>query len=191
MKQMLRSLRHFSDTSGDAVTPTPRAVNTSELPERLVTARFPCFATGRPAPAITNAAAVETLKVFAQLEPVPAVSKKRLCLGFNGTARRRIAAAMPVNSSTVSPFNANATNAPAICPSVATPSSRLSKNSEASERERFSPRINRARKWLRPATAGMDFLAFSVLWDALLMLSHNPRKLANNFRPSWVKIDSG
>ena len=56
---------------------TPRASSTSALPEWEVAAREPCFATGKPAPAMTKAAAVETLKVFAALEPVPAVSMKR------------------------------------------------------------------------------------------------------------------
>ena len=50
-----------------------------ELPECDVAAREPCFATGNPAPAMTNAVAVETLKVFAALDPVPAVSMKRSC----------------------------------------------------------------------------------------------------------------
>ena len=56
---------------------TPKAWSTSALPHRDVAAREPCFATGRPAPAITKAAAVEILKVFAALDPVPAVSIKR------------------------------------------------------------------------------------------------------------------
>src|SRR6266850_4250936 len=163
MKQTPRSLRHFSETSGETLPPTPRAVNTSELPERLVTARFPCFATGRPAPAITKAAAVDTLKVFAQLEPVPAVSRKPSCRGFSGTARERIAAAMPVSSSTVSPFTANATNAAAIWPSVEASLSKASKNSVASERDRFSPRINRARKTLKPAACVMELVTCGLL----------------------------
>jgi hypothetical protein len=59
------SLRHFSETSLEAVTVTPSAVKTSALPERLVAARLPCLATASPAPAMTKAAAVETLKVLA------------------------------------------------------------------------------------------------------------------------------
>jgi len=38
---------------------------------------------------------VETLKVFTALDPVPAVSMKRAWRDDNGTARSRIAAAMP------------------------------------------------------------------------------------------------
>ena len=45
----------FSETSGIAETFTPSAVSKSALPDLLLAARFPCFATGKPA------AAVETL----------------------------------------------------------------------------------------------------------------------------------
>src|ERR671919_1828098 len=113
MKQMLISLSAFSDTEGIADTLTPRAVNRSALPDLLLAARFPCFATGNPAPAITKAAAVEMLKVLAGLEPVPAVSMKHECLEFTRTARDRNPWTNPVNSSTVSPFAARATRAAA------------------------------------------------------------------------------
>ena len=72
MKQIPISLSASSETSGIAETFTPSAVNRSALPDLLLAARFPCFATGKPAPAITNAAAVEMLNVFARLDPVPA-----------------------------------------------------------------------------------------------------------------------
>ena len=39
----------------------PSASRTSALPARLETERFPCFATGTPAAAATNATAVEML----------------------------------------------------------------------------------------------------------------------------------
>src|SRR4030095_9850600 len=103
----------------EAVVLTPSASSTSALPAREVTAREPCLATGRPAPAMTKAAAVETLKVFAGLDPVPAVSMKRAWRDDNGTARARIAAAMPASSSTDSPFTAIAASAGAIFASVA------------------------------------------------------------------------
>ena len=76
MKQIPISFNDDSDTDGIAETFTPNAVSKSALPDLLLAARFPCFATGNPAPAITNAAAVEMLKVFAGLDPVPAVSIK-------------------------------------------------------------------------------------------------------------------
>jgi hypothetical protein len=119
MKQMPISLSEFSDTDGIAETFTPSAANKSALPDLLLAARLPCFATGNPAPAITNAAAVEMLKVFARLDPVPAVSMKQGCRALTRTARERSPVAIPVNSSTVSPFAASATNAAAICASVA------------------------------------------------------------------------
>src|SRR5438477_9460487 len=103
MKQTPISFRQFSETSAGALTLTPRAERTSALPEREVAARLPCLATGRPAPAMTKAAAVETLKVLAVLEPVPAVSTKQTWPHVSRTARARIADAKPASSSTVSP----------------------------------------------------------------------------------------
>src|SRR5215213_4880529 len=143
MKQMPRSFRHASETSGGGETFTPSAASTSALPERLVAARLPCFATGSPAPAMTKAAAVETLKVFAELEPVPAVSMKHSWRERMRTARARMADASPANSSTVSPFTASATSAAPICESVAPPSSSAPRNAAASSRRRFWPRISR------------------------------------------------
>src|SRR6185295_11819943 len=145
MKQIPISLSESSDTDGIAETFTPNAVNKSALPDLLLAARFPCFATGSPAPAITNAAAVEILKVFARLDPVPAVSIKHLCFDTSRTARERRPSANPVNSSTVSPFDANATSAPEICASVAPASSNASSNSKDSSRVKSSRRTSRAR----------------------------------------------
>src|ERR1043165_1069472 len=143
MKQRPISLRHASESSGAAATLTPRAERTSALPEREVAARLPCLATGRPAPAMTKAAAVETLKVLAALEPVPAVSTKRVCAHLSRNARARIAEAKPASSSTVSPFTAKATSAAPICASVA-PSSKASSRPAASSRRKLSPRIKRS-----------------------------------------------
>jgi len=64
------------------------------------------FATGKPAPAMTKAAAVETLKVFAALEPVPAVSMKTFVMAPHRNGAISHASAMPANSSTVSPLTA-------------------------------------------------------------------------------------
>src|ERR1043165_10209178 len=89
MKQIPISFSELSDTDGIADTFTPKAVSRSALPDLLLAARFPCFATGNPAPAITNAAAVEMLNVFARLDPVPAVSIKQSCLQITRTARER------------------------------------------------------------------------------------------------------
>src|SRR2546426_11553634 len=98
------SFRHFSEISGDEDTLTPRAAKTSALPHKLLAARLPCFATGKPAPAITKAAAVETLKGVAQLDPVPAVSMKQPCRDLMAGVRERIPSARPANSAPVSPF---------------------------------------------------------------------------------------
>src|SRR4030095_10687973 len=127
----------------EAVVLTPSASSTSALPAREVTAREPCLATGRPAPAMTKAAAVETLKVFAGLDPVPAVSMKRAWRDDNGTARARIAAAMPASSRADSPFTDTAASAAAICASVASGWRSACKNSPASFRVRCSPCIKR------------------------------------------------
>ena len=53
---------------------TPSASSTSALPLREVNDLFPCLAIGIPAPAATNAAAVEMLNVVTVPPPVPAVS---------------------------------------------------------------------------------------------------------------------
>src|SRR5215207_2840886 len=153
MKQMPSSFKQISETKGAAETLTPSAASTSALPERLVAARLPCLATGSPAPAMTKAAAVETLKVFAALEPVPAVSTKRSCRALIRTARPRIEEASPANSSTVSPFTANATRAAPICASVAVPSSRASSSDAASSRRKSSPRMSRSVNWRRGGPA--------------------------------------
>src|SRR2546429_9110581 len=76
MKQMPISFRQFSEISDDDDTLTPSAVKTSALPQRLLAARLPCFATGKPAPAITKAAAGETINDFAELHTVSAAHTK-------------------------------------------------------------------------------------------------------------------
>src|ERR1044072_7278354 len=143
MKQISCSLRQRSTDSGGAVVLMPSASSTSALPQREVATREPCFATGRPAPATTKAAAVETLKVFAALDPVPAVSINRAWRDRNGSARFRIASAIPASSSQVSPLAARLVSAAAICASVAIGLSRQSRKLAASARLRFSPPIKR------------------------------------------------
>src|SRR5579871_1922794 len=54
----------------------PNASSTSALPDLLETARPPCLATGAPAAATTNAAAVEMLKVCEASPPVPTTSTR-------------------------------------------------------------------------------------------------------------------
>src|SRR6266571_2784314 len=64
----------FSTSAGSISSLTPSCSRTSALPQGLVKDRLPCFATLTPAAAITNAAVVLTLKVFAVSPPVPHVS---------------------------------------------------------------------------------------------------------------------
>jgi hypothetical protein len=73
-KAMPISARHFSAISGLSSMATPSSCSKSALPQRLDMARLPCLATGMPAPATTNAAVVEMLKVWAPSPPVPHVS---------------------------------------------------------------------------------------------------------------------
>ena len=58
--------------SGPSSMSTPSTSRTSALPQREVNERFPCLATGTPAPAATKAAAVEILNVVTLPPPVPA-----------------------------------------------------------------------------------------------------------------------
>src|SRR5258705_10642434 len=104
MKQIPISFRQPSLTFTSADTLTPSAVSTSALPDLLLAARLPCFATANPAPAITKAAAVETLKVLARLEPVPAVSMKAVWQELNLTAGSRKPSAIPAQPSNVLPL---------------------------------------------------------------------------------------
>src|SRR5947207_5939997 len=146
MNEMPYRLSQSSQTDGPAETFTPGADKTSALPQLLLAARFPCFATGKPAPGITKSAAVETLKVLAELDPVPAVSIKQAWSDLIRDARARMPSASPANSSTVSPFRLSATSVAAICASVALPSSNQSSSAPASARDNCSSRIKRLRK---------------------------------------------
>ena len=82
---------------------TPRDSKASALPDDPEIALFPCFATFIPAPATTNATAVEILNVFSPSPPVPHVSRR-------GSSRSifkdlsLIAVAKPAISVGVSPF---------------------------------------------------------------------------------------
>ena len=55
---------------------TPRASITSAEPHFELMLRLPCLATRMPAPAVTNAVAVEMLKVPQASPPVPLVSTR-------------------------------------------------------------------------------------------------------------------
>jgi hypothetical protein len=84
---------------------TPAAASTSALPHCEETERLPCFATRTPAPAATNAAAVETLNERERSPPVPQVSTTIPAGAVNFVTFRRMARANPAISSTVSPLS--------------------------------------------------------------------------------------
>src|SRR5487761_2192499 len=113
---------HCATASGPRSSLTPSASSTSALPQRLDAARLPCLATGWPSEATSSPAAVETLKVSAPSPPVPQVSTT--CVrDASGTCTPalRMPRAMPVTSSTVSPFRRSASRKAPICAWVATP----------------------------------------------------------------------
>ena len=100
---------------------TPSASSRSADPQWLDAARFPCLATGTPAPATTIAATVEMLNVPLRSPPVPQVSITGSG-ATTGLANSSIVRAMPSTSSTVSPFVRSAIRKPPIWPCVASPS---------------------------------------------------------------------
>lgn len=141
------SSMHRPTCSGGRSKRTPSASTTSALPHRLLTERLPCLATGMPAPATTNAVAVETLKVPVASPPVPQVStsisrpvserdvwtRPRV---LTAETFSRITRAKPISSSTVSPFIRSAVRNAAICASVACPDMMASITLKASSRVR-------------------------------------------------------
>ena len=110
----------------------PSVSTTSAEPQSEETERLPCLATRSPAPATTNAVAVETLKVPVASPPVPQVSMSMSrsvpvspatssVRVRTRTAFWRITWANPISSSTVSPFIRSAVKNAAICAFVAAP----------------------------------------------------------------------
>src|SRR5439155_1669797 len=100
---------------------TPSASSTSAEPHREVNERLPCFATEAPAPAATNAAAVEMLKVETVPPPVPQVSTRWSPAASTGIITARSARAAPATSSAVSPLTRRPMSRAAICAGVASP----------------------------------------------------------------------
>ena len=111
-KQKLVFSRTSLMRSGGMASFMPRASRTSAVPQLLVAARLPCFATLMPAAAQTKAAAVETLNVLDLSPPVPTISRMSSS-SKNLSQWLRMPLAAPANSSMVAPFSARATrNAP-------------------------------------------------------------------------------
>ncbi len=127
-------------SSGVSSMATPRASSTSALPQRDVTERLPCLATGTPAPATTKAAAVEMLKVVTEPPPVPAVSTSRE-ESADRTARMadRSALTPPATSDGATPFARSPMRRPAIWTSEAEPSMKRAKAPSACSAVRWWP----------------------------------------------------
>src|SRR5882724_5396064 len=134
---MPTSATHRPTCSGVSWRLTPSVSTTSaephsEAPLNPDIDRLPCLATLRPAPATTNAVAVETLNVPVASPPVPQVSisiSRSVPLSPATSSPRarmrttfwRITCAKPISSSTVSPFMRRAVRNAAICALVAAP----------------------------------------------------------------------
>ena len=128
----------WATRSGACDTWTPNCSRTSALPHCVENDRLPCLATRTPAPATTNAATVEILKVPPPSPPVPQVSSR-------GSEPRptsmiadlsRIARAKPSNSSAVSPLSRRPTRNAEISGVLARPLKMTSMASRASADER-------------------------------------------------------
>ena len=85
----------------------PNASSISALPHLLDTLLFPCFATLTPAAATTKEVTVDILKVLVPSPPVPTISITVSCVS-SLLQQFLIATALPVISSTVSPFSLKA-----------------------------------------------------------------------------------
>src|SRR4051794_12134529 len=143
MKPKPTSSMHSATAPGSRSMRAPSASRTSADPERPVAERLPCFATAQPAPAATNAAVVETLKV-GRPPPVPAVSSRSSRATVTPIARSRIVRARPTSASTVSPFVRSAIRKAADCASEASPSMIWRSTAAASAADRSSPEATRS-----------------------------------------------
>src|SRR5690349_9454258 len=135
----------------------PSASSTSAEPDRPVAERLPCFATAQPAPAATNAAVVDTLKVGLP-PPVPAVSSRSPRPTSTALASSRIVRARPTSSSTVSPFVRSAMRNAAACASEASPSMISRSTAAASSAGRSSPEATRSIASVRTALGIQEVL---------------------------------
>ena len=141
MNPMPASSMQRATPSGPRSIFTPSASSTSALPHSEEAARLPCLATGTPQAAATIAASVEMLKVPSPSPPVPTTSRRSPETGI-GVAWARAVLAMPVISSTVSPFMRRATMKPAIWEGVASPAMIVSMAAPASCSVRDWPRTS-------------------------------------------------
>src|SRR4051794_3316639 len=152
---------HSATAAGSRSMRAPSASSTSADPERPVAERFPCFATAQPAPAATNAAVVETLKVGLP-PPVPAVSSRSSRSTETPMASARIVRARPTSSSTVSPFVRSAIRNAAACASEASPSMISRSTAAASSAGRSSPDATRSMASVRTGLGMKEVLEQSL-----------------------------
>src|SRR5712691_7652200 len=138
MNPMPVSATHRATASGPRSMRTPSASRTSALPQALVAARFPCFATRPPAAAVTRDETVEMLKLFERSPPVPTMSIAS-SLTVTRTATSRSALAHPAISSTVSPRIASAASSAPSCAGVVSPTITEAIADRASSRVRTRP----------------------------------------------------
>src|SRR4051812_17721763 len=146
MKPKPTASMHSATAAGSRSMRAPRASSTSAEPLRPVALRLPCFATTQPAPAATNAAVVETLKV-GRPPPVPAVSSRsppRAPPTVTPRASERIVRARPISSSTVSPLVRSAIRNAAACASEASPAITWPSTAAASSELRSEPDASRS-----------------------------------------------
>src|SRR4029450_10474855 len=154
------SSRQRATWAGPSSRLTPSVSTTSAEPHKDDTERLPCLATLTPAPAATNAVAVETLKVPEASPPVPHVSinisrsvpvapTTSPSCARTFTTFCRITWAKPISSSTISPFIRSAVRNAAIWALVAAPDMMASIAAAASMRVR-------ARRSTRAGAAGVD-----------------------------------
>src|SRR5262245_39686588 len=154
MKPMPASRMHVPTWSASRSILTPSACKTSAAPDFEESARFPCLATGTPAPATMNAAQVEMLNEPEASPPVPTTS---IAPGgaLTPSILLRIVVTAPVISSTVSPRTRSAIRSPPICDGVASPDIMRSKAAAASSRVRVAPVATLAMSALKSsATSG-------------------------------------
>src|SRR6185436_18644320 len=154
---------------------------------RDVKLRFPCFATGTPAPATTNAAAVETLSVVTVPPPVPHVSTSRsLIPSSTPIIVARNADAAPVISSAVSPLLRRPRSSAAISGPVASPRMTTPKAAADSSADNESPAASRLRAWDRPIVSGA---AVFVTWNPVVEGRRQGPKKCYPQRWSFVNRD--
>src|SRR5215510_10903030 len=154
MKPMPASWMHVPTWFASRSILTPSACKTSAAPDFEESARFPCLATGTPAPATMNAAQVEMLNEPEASPPVPTTSTAPGG-ALTPSILLRIVVTAPVISSTVSPRTRSAIRSPPICDGVASPDIMRSKAAAASSRVRVAPVATLAMSALKSsATSG-------------------------------------